>query len=109
MKQEKINKYYLSGKISGLSVEDYTHNFEVARNHIYYRFHTFCTLDVIINPLDIKPFLGIKSWLTYMITDLYALKGCTHCVMQKNWIDSRGACIEHYFAKFVFKLKIIYL
>lgn len=106
MKQEKINKYYLSGKISGLSESTYRHNFKIAKHHVL---NNYKWESIIINPLDIKPFLGIKSWLTFMINDLIALKGCSYCVMQKNWTDSRGACIEHYFAKFIFKLKVIYL
>lgn len=29
--------------------------------------------------------------------------------VQKNWIESRGAVIEYYFAKFIFKQKVIWL
>ena len=108
MKQEKINKYYLSGKISGLSVEDYTHNFNKARLFITDNFDYECDCE-IINPLDIKPFLGVKTWLTYMISDILAQRKCNRSVFQDNWIDSKGAVIEYLFAKFIFKHKIIFI
>ena len=109
MKKEKTKKYYLSGKISGLSEYSYIRNFNNAYSEVLFYDEFDRNKDSIINPLLIEPFLGIKSHVAYMIADLYELRKCTHCVMQANWINSRGACIEHYFAKFVFKLKIIYI
>ncbi len=100
-------KIYLSGKISDLDKDEYEFQFKMARQRVFQE--TDCFLEDIVNPLDLKPFLGIKCWLCYMITDLYYLRKCTHIAMQKNWIDSRGAHLEHYFAKFILKLKVIYL
>jgi hypothetical protein len=70
-------KIYISGQITGLKEAEYTRNFTKAA-------FDFSTFDNIINPLNLKPFLGIKCWLCYMITDLYYLKKCTHIAMQKK-------------------------
>lgn len=108
-------KIYISGQISGLSEEEYAKNFECQSVRLYlntdYEFYEGKHLPYkyIINPLDIKPFLGIKKWLFYMISDLYQLRKCTHIAIQSNWVESRGAIIEYFFAKFIYKLKIIWL
>jgi len=100
-------KIYISGKISGLSEKEYSKKFRDAKRFINREYDT--PWDITINPLDLKPFLGIKSWLCYMITDLYHLRKCSHIAMQKNWTDSKGAVIEYFFAKFIFKLQVIWL
>ena len=106
MSKEKIDKIYISGKISGLPDDEFTQNFLDSKHKI----HDNYDLDAkVINPLDIKPFLGVKCWFCYMIMDLLALRKCTHIAMQRNWIDSKGSVIEYFFAKFIFKIKIIWL
>ena len=102
------DKIYISGKISGLPFLEYTENFRQASIAIHSRYSEFDCAE-IINPLDIKPFLGIKSWLCYMCADIWKLRKCTHSVFQKNWVESRGAVIEYYCAKFIFKQQIILL
>jgi len=97
-------KIYISGKISGLSEKEYTYNFWEASDIVDHKYGSDR-----INPLQIKPFLGVKCWICYMITDLHALHKCTHIAMQNNWIDSKGSVIEYFFAKFIFKLQIIWL
>ena len=101
-------KIYISGKISGLEKEEYEMNFKLAYSKLF-EFGLVDWSGDVINPLDLKPFLGIKIWLCYMITDLYHLRKCTHLAVQKNWIDSKGAMIEVFAAKFIFKLKVIWL
>lgn len=108
MKQEKIKRVYISGKISGLEKSEYENNFDDAFWKVYEERLVHGSWEHI-NPLTIKPLFGIKKWFSFMVMDLLWLRKCTHCVMQENWIDSRGACIEHYFAKFIFKLQIIYI
>jgi len=108
-------KIYISGQITGVTEKEYTENFDDARRAIYLNIdkevHNIegVYYDAIINPLEIKPLFGIKKWLWFMISDIKELNKCTHIAMQKNWIESRGAIIEYYFAKFIFKLKIIWL
>jgi len=97
-------KIYISGKISGLSEKEYKYNFFECQDIINHKFG--CEW---INPLDIHPFLGVKSWFCYMVSDLLALRKCTHIALQKNWVDSKGACVEYFFAKFIFKLEVVWL
>ena len=105
-------RIYISGQITGLTVEEFTKNFKNAKDNIYINgvdgFNMILSCQ-IINPIDLIPFLGVKKWLCYMIADLCHLRKCTHIAMQPNWINSKGAIIEYFFAKFVFKLQIIWL
>lgn len=100
-------RVYLSGKISGLDESTYSTLFVRAQVEVNIS-HGF-RVNEIINPVRIKPLFGIKRWFFYMVKDLYILSHCTHIAMLPNWTDSRGACIEHFFAKFVFKIDVIYL
>ena len=99
-----MKKIYISGQISGLNESEFRYNFWEASDIINHKYG----IDYI-NPLDLKPFLGIKCWLCYMITGLYHLRKCTHIALQSNWNNSRGAVIEYFFAKFIFKHQIIWL
>ena len=103
--QKDIKRFYVSGKISGIKIENAKQNFHFACKEVQ-KFHG---ADFVINPLDIQPLFGIRLWLFFMIADLWKLRKCTHIAMQKNWIDSKGCHWEHYFAKFIFKIKVIYL
>jgi len=106
-------KIYISGQISGLSKEEYTNNFagyiyKIATNKAYFNSISEALLG-ILSPLEIYPLFGIKKWLFYMIADLWQLRKCTHIALMSNWKDSKGACIEHFIGKFIFKLEVIYL
>lgn len=98
-------RIYLSGKISGLHPEDARQNFLFAEREL----RTYHQTDNIINPFSIRPFLGIKSWLFYMISDIREQSTCTHSAFMYNWLESRGAVIEYFFARFIFKHYIIFL
>lgn len=52
----------------------------------------------VCNPL-LLPHNHDKSWKNYMREDLFALKLCDAIYMLKGWEESRGARIEHWFAK----------
>ena len=103
MNKKKI--IYVSGKIGGIKLEYANQNFHFACLEVK-KYHS---PNVVINPFDIKPFLGIKNWLFFMINDIRAQKKCTHSAFPSNWTDSKGAVIEYFFAKFIFKHKIIFL
>ena len=98
-------RIYLSGKISGLHPENARQNFLFAEREL----RTCHQTDNIINPFSIRPFLGIKSWLFYMISDIREQSTCTHSAFMYNWLESRGAVIEYFFARFIFKHHIIFL
>lgn len=99
-------KTYISGQITGLTQNEYERRFRLAEKLVRWRkdFN-----GEIINPLNLKPFLGIECWLCRMIACIYVLRKCDAIAMQSNWIESRGAVIEFYAAKFIFKLEIIWL
>ena len=89
-----MTKIYLSGKISGLSENEYKDNFYYADLELSKQHSHLYSVSEIINPLDITPLFGIKRWFFFMWSDLKALRKCTYIAMMPNWIDSRGACIE---------------
>ena len=119
----KVDKIYISGKITGLHKYVCKRNFEkaiklaqewadkeneltVSNGILKYK----CVLNyTIINPLNIKPFLGLKNWLCYMINDIRELRKCNVIAMQPNWMYSKGAVIEYFIAKFILKIKVIFL
>ena len=103
MNKKKI--IYVSGKIGGIKLEYAKQNFHFACLEVK-KYHD---ADIVINPFDINPFLGMKNWPCFMINDIRAQKKCTHSAFQSNWTDSKGAVIEYFFAKFIFKHKIIFL
>lgn len=89
--------FYMSGKISGLAEYQYTQNFHSSGYYLVIS-HFFCGADKIISPLHLMPFLGIKSWLFYMITDIANLIKSDAVVFQSNWTESKGAKVEMWFA-----------
>ena len=97
-------KIYISGRISGLTEREYKQNFLDAEWVIA------CTNRYAdrVNPCDIKPLFGIKSYWFHMAADIWALLFCSHVAFQKNWIDSKGARIEMLVA-ILFNKKIIML
>lgn len=105
LKTKDIKRAYISGKISGIDFIEACRNFSNAEKELI----RSNQVDFVVNPINIEPFLGRKSWICYMINDIRAQRKCTHSAFQPNWKDSRGAVIEYYFAKFVFKQEIIFL
>jgi len=89
--------FYLSGKISGLNWWEYDDNFFESQQELILS-HYFDNDDKIINPIKLMPFLGIKVWLFHIITDIANLLKSDAVVFQDNWIESKGAKIEMWFA-----------
>jgi len=94
-------KIYLSGPISGKNIDLAKQNFEFAGKEV----RRYLMPSEVINPFDIKPFLGLKNWWCYMVTDLWELRKCDSILMLRGWKNSRGACIEHLYA--VWNKKVI--
>ena len=90
-----MKKVYLSGKISGLPPQVAEKNFRQSKLEVIELYMP----QEIVNPMYLKPFLGIKCWLCYMITDLIALRSCDAIYMLNNWENSKGAFIEHLIAR----------
>lgn len=91
--QDNIKKVYISGKITGLSVEEITskfHNAEV----------TLSALGVeCINPFTAVPYVKGKTWEEYMVDDFRLLLQCDTIYLLDNWQDSKGAKVELAVAK----------
>jgi hypothetical protein len=99
-----MGKYYISGAISKLPVDQWMFNFKYAKKLL---------LDngvETITPLDLNP-AGEKeqSWQFYMKRDLKAIFDCNGLILLDNWKKSKGAKIERLICKKlgipVFKLK----
>jgi hypothetical protein len=99
-------RFYLSGKITGLTYDEYTLNFAKSRMALIMT-HYLYNSDEVINPLHLVPFFGLKTWLCYMITDIYNLLKCDAVVFQSNWTESKGAKVEMWFAILTNKLIIL--
>lgn len=80
---------YNSGKISGLSEEYVANKFSKAADRIKR-----------IGLIPVNPPTGLcLSWTAYMVLDIILLAFCHYIYMQKDWTTSRGAIIEHKWAK----------
>ena len=94
-------KVYISGKITGLDIEDVKRMFQLAENMLKIAY-----VDVI-NPMKISPQKFEPTWKDYMIADIEKLIYCDAIFMIHNWKDSKGAILEHHIAKEL-GLEIIY-
>lgn len=92
---EKVLKVYLSGKIAGLPEEEYQQNFAQAALKACELFPNQRLQ--FINPATLPAIH--HSWADYLIRDLMLLKDCDAIVMLPDWIDSKGATVEHDFAE----------
>jgi len=88
-------KIYIAGKING--DENYLEKFKNSENH--------CIVNgwETINPASF-PRLG---WKESMRRDLKLLNDCQAIYMINDWKDSKGATLEHWYAK-RYELIIIY-
>lgn len=99
-----MKKIYLSGKISGLSVQEYSHNFADAERQVRLRYQDE-ELE-IVNPTALPAVH--TSWADYMLRDLMLLKDCNVIALLPNWKDSAGARIEYEFAQMC-GIEVVYL
>lgn len=89
-------KIYISGKITGLPLEEAQALFQEAEDHLNESLKAHNP--EVINPMKIEHNHG-QSWEEYMREDIYALLGCDSIYMMKNWGESRGARLEYAIAK----------
>ena len=87
-----MTRVYLSGKITGLTKEEYTRNFARAEQH-------YLTAGFeVVNPVTIgEKLLQEKpdaSYEDFMKLDLEALATCTAIALISGWEDSPGAARE---------------
>lgn len=82
---------YISGKMSGLTEEEYRKNFKDAENRLIELGYN------VVNPCDLV-YLQ-ESYAGMLLQALYALSQCDKIYMLKNWKESNGANCEYWFAK----------
>lgn len=93
---------YISGKITGLTEEEFTKNFEAAEQFLKSQGHQ------TMNPVTLCAELPKDStWAEYMALCLRGLMNCSAIYMLRNWSDSKGARVERAVA-FELGLPVIY-
>lgn len=80
---------YISGKITGLPIEEAKQKFAEAEAYL------FSIGNTPVNPMKWVPFDDAKTWHDYMKEDIKLLLNCKAIYMLKNWQQSNGATIEH--------------
>ncbi len=86
-------RIYISGKITGLPIEEVKEKFKKASKEVASSGHW------PVNPLEISPFEESKSWIDYMADDIKELLSCDAIYLLKDWNQSKGARIEFVIAK----------
>lgn len=86
-------KVYISGKISGLDIEEAKALFLKSEKTIVQMGHT------PINPFKLVQWTPSKTWEDFMVEDMALLFTCQAIYMQSNWGQSKGARIEYAVAK----------
>jgi len=81
-------KIYISGRIAGLTKEDYERNFDYAETSIAGFGHE------PVNPVKVLPFQSWYEWQDYMRADIKALMDCDAVYAMSNHKESKGAMIE---------------
>ena len=97
MKLPEGKKCYNAGKISGLSI--------LGASAKFGKFVKFIPseMDMIpINPMQ-HGLSWNQPWLFHIIYDLTLMLRCDAVLFQPDWVESRGARIEHFFAKMFMK------
>lgn len=98
MSEQKKQKCYISGKITGLPIGDAIANFNKASQSALFLGYE------PINPMNIQPDgdepkNDNEKWSWFMKADIKAMMDCDAILMQDNWQDSKGAIVEHDLAR----------
>lgn len=87
-----MKRIYISGKISGLPIEEVKAKFQAAEDNIAK------IGEVPVNPLK-NGLPDDASWYDHMVKDISMLFGCDQILMLPCWVHSKGARIEHFIAR----------
>lgn len=82
-------KVYISGKISGMPLDEAKKKFQESSYALLLEGHD------PVNPIG----TGEKTWKEYLLEDIAILFDCDAIYMQKDWGQSKGARIEYAVAK----------
>lgn len=86
-------KIYLSGKISGLPIDEARHNFNRLARYVR-QVRGYDT--IIINPLELNEGVDPADWKQCMYNCFEALAECDEAFFMPNWWTSDGSNIESY-------------
>ena len=89
MRKQKV---YISGKITGLPIDDAKTNFQDAENKLREKGYE------VINPFN-NGLPENSTWMEHMKADIILLMECDIICLLNNWRDSTGAKIEWNLAK----------
>lgn len=92
---------YISGKITGIPLEDAQKKFHEKETELMKAGHR------TINPMKVASFKEGKMWIDYMLDDIKHLFTATAIYMMPCWKESQGAQIEHCIAQHM-GIEIIY-
>lgn len=81
-------KVYISGRISGLPMDEVTAKFAQAEAEVKAKGAT------PVNPLNIHTGKGNPEWADHMKADIKAMMDCDALYVLTDWQQSRGAKIE---------------
>lgn len=98
-------KVYISGKVSGCDLGETFIKFQRAEAAIWFKLFPEMMEWNIVNPVRIG-LTEKDSWLKCMLITIYHLLPCSHIYMLKDWKESKGARIERWVAKKMFKTVI---
>lgn len=84
-------RIYISGKITGL--DNYKENFMRAEVALRSYGH------IVINPCKMGDIYPDLEWIDYMHLDMTLIQRCQAVYFLANWKQSKGATIEHEYAK----------
>ena len=103
-------RIYISGKITGLPIEEAQAMFQTAEDFLHSKYKDF--KPEVVNPFKIDhskaremesapegTYSQKEIWIQYMKEDLAALLNCTSVFMLQNWGQSQGARVEYATAK----------
>ena len=81
-------KIYISGKITGLTKEEYVSNFLEAEKHLTGQGHE------VANPVKFVEGIDLNDYPKLMGKSIEELLNCDAIYMLNNWQDSKGAKTE---------------
>lgn len=92
LEQELMKKIYISGGITG--VQDYMEHFSRAQKFLVKKYK------YVVNPALINSNLpGNRGYDDYIRVSMALLQCCNMIYMLRGWEKSRGAMLEHQYAK----------
>lgn len=84
-------RIYISGKITGL--DNYRENFDRIERILKSYGHE------VVNPCRVKDIYDFFTWDDFMDVDMCMIRRCDAVYFMENWKSSRGATMEHEYAK----------